>query len=180
VQVEPTAHYYKCLHQTPAFPPCFAPNCSLNKSSFQQTPETQRAVPKTPVKETLALDQFTQAHTPSRVPSGPLPGTIWEVHMQTSSTNIFSFSPTSWPSSFSQAQVVKQAVNWSPLLKQSQDKGSLSETTLQHLYEVSREHESINRRISYFEMLVNSPRQAHSHKVHTQTNVKQQLGYRGQ
>ncbi len=136
------------------------------QSSFQRTPETQSAVPRTPVKETLALDQFTHTHTHThtltntsakRTAAGH---DLSSAHAYVEHKHILFLSHNLWLFFISLSQrhrhLLNQAVNRSLLLKQSQDKGSLSESTLQYLYGASREHESINRRIT-LEMLVNSP-----------------------
>lgn len=142
--------------QTPAFPQCSAANCSLHSLPFSRRQRLKSTVPKTPVKETLALDQFTHTHTNARRTAGG--HDLRSAHAYIEQKHILFLSSTTLLSSFSHRHrhLVNQAVNWSLLLKQSQDKGSLSESTLQHLYGASREHESINRRIT-LEMLINSP-----------------------
>ncbi len=147
--------------QTPAFPQCSAANCSLHTVFLSADTRDSKRCPQDSCKRDAGTGPVhTHTHSQTRMPSGPLPGMIWVVHMHTLSTSIFSFSPTTLRLFISLSQrhrhLLNQAVNRSLLLKKSQDKGSLSESTLQYLYGASREHESINRRIT-LEMLVNSP-----------------------
>ncbi len=157
--------------QTPAFPQCSAANCSLHTVFFSAGTRDSKRCPQDSCKRdagTGPVHTHTHTHSQTRVPSGPLPGMIWEVHMHTCKHILFlSHNLALFFLSLSQRHrhLVNQAVNWSLLLKQSQDKGSLSESTLQNLYGASREHESINRRIT-LEMLVNSPH-THPNKFHT-------------